>query len=375
MQLRLSQLRQVAERTTEQERSGEALRRELRRTLGPSFVIEGRLADVALAANERLDELEFTGGVDSLGVRTSSLLRVAEHPSCEVRRLAARLLPEHMIGRFANDDDEGVRHAAAGRLSSRVIAEMIRRDPTDAVLRTALRRRCLREERETAPGARTGDVMKQDEGAELSDAYYESLAERLMQDYGRRLEFGWESAAVRRIAQSVKATSGVELDEERLLEALDNLREEREDAVLERPDTHIREAAQWLRRRAIQETPTMIPLLGEEDDDPVKALEHVGSDDPAFIDGVERVFAVKEAAVPPAVRKFRLGEGLSRPLSVPVAGRIPHGSAPRALDERVLDAYVRRWNDRAVIDGEPVKIAWSPSPYAADRIGFSVELR
>lgn len=342
MQLRLSQLRQVAERTTEQERAGATLRQELRRVLGPSFVIEGRLADVAAAANERLDELEFMGGVNSLGIRTTPLLRVAEHPASDVRRLAARLLPERMIGRFVDDEDEGVRHAVAGRLPSRLIAEMIRRDPTDAALRAALRRRCLNEDRDAAPGARSGDVVKQDEGAELSDSYYESLAEQLMQDYGRRLEFGWEPEAVRRIARSTKATSGVVIDEERLLKALDDLREEREDAVLDRPDSHIREAAEWLRHRSIQETPTQIPLLGEEDDDPVRALERAGSDDPAFIDGAERLFAIKEASVPAAVRKFRLGEGMSRPLSVPVVGRLPHGGPPRALDERVLDAYVKR---------------------------------
>jgi hypothetical protein len=227
----------------------------------------------------------------------------------------------------------------------------------------------------TAPGQRSGAVVKQDEGAELSDAYYETLAEQLMQDYGRRLEFGWEPDAVRRIARSMKASSGVVIDEDRLLEALDDLRTGREDAVLERPDTYIREAAAWLRHRAIQETPTQIPLLGENEDDPVKELEQAGADDPAFIDGAERLFAVQEAAVPAAVRKFRLGEGLSRPLSVPVVGRLPHGGAPRALDERVLDMYVRRWNERAAIEGEPVRIKWSPSPHTIDKIGFSIELR
>jgi hypothetical protein len=371
MQLRLSQLRLIAEHATERERAGEALRRELRRTLGPSLTTEGRLADVARAANERLDALEHAGGAARLGVRSAPLLRVADHPSADVRRLAARLLPERFVARFADDDDESVRHAVAPRLPLGKLREMVRRDPTDSVLREAI----AAKRQVASAGLRSGDPVKQDEGTELSDAYYESLAERLMQDYGRRMEFGWEPEAVRRLARSIRATSGVVIDEERLLEALDDLRKDREDAVMDAPDRPLREAAAWLRDRVLQEASTGIPLMGEGDDDPVKELESAGDDEPAFMDGAERLFSIREAIVPHAVRKFRLREGISRPLSVPVSGRLPHGGAPRAVDERVLDAYVRRWNERAAMDGEPVRVSWSPSLVAVDRIGFSVELR
>jgi hypothetical protein len=315
------------------------------------------------------------GGTAQLGIRTTPLLKVIDHPSAEVRRLAARLLPERFLGRFVEDQDDSVRYAVAPRLPASLISEMLQQDPGDLVLREVLRSKRLAETKDRPPGLRSGDGVKQHDGPELSDAWYKSAAERLMQDYGRRMEFGWEPAAVKNFARHSKMTSGVEIDEERLLDAVLDACMEREEAVMERPDKPIHEAAQWLRARAIAETSTGIPLLGEEEEDPVKNLEAAGTDSSEFIDGAERLFSIKEAAAPAAVRKFRLGEGIARPLTVPIVGTLPHGGAPRAVDERVLDAYVRRWNDRAAMQGEPVRISWSPSPSAIDRIGFSVVLR
>jgi hypothetical protein len=292
------------------------------------------------SAHARLDEL---GSTAVQGMKTSVLLKFVNDPSRDVRRLVARLLPSRLVERLSRDPDPSVRRTA--------------------------RRRCLREGDEGPETRLTGDAVKQHEGPELSDGYYRSLAERLMQDFGRRMEFGWEPSAVRRLAGSTRALSGVVIDEERLLEALDDLRTEREEETLERPDRYLREAASFLRRRAVAETPVM-PVIEEEDSDPVARLDERSSSLKA---DVERVFGIRSAPPSSAVQRGRLREGVDTGLRVPVMGRLPHGGAPRALDERVLDSYVRAWNGRAAAAGEPVRISWSPG--AADRITFLAEVK
>lgn len=347
MQLRLSHLRSEAAQAVERSRAATALRAELRRTLGSSVPACCSLNQLVEAAHDRLDKLD--PGID-LGVRASVVLRFVDDGSREVRRLVARLLPGRLTERFSNDPDPSVRRAAITR-------------------RRALREAAL--DAAAAPTTRlTGDVIKQHEGPEFSDGYYRSLAERLMQDFGRRMEFGWEANAVRRLASSTRATTGVELDEERLLEALDELRDEREEAALGRADRPLREAAAFFRRRAVAETPVM-PIV-EESHDPVATLDERS---PGFLDEAARVFALREADIPAALRKHRLREGVATPLRVPISGRLPHGRPPRALDERALDAYTRRWNEHAAMTGEPVRLTWSPTAHRIDGITFSAELR
>lgn len=346
MQLRLSHLRNEAAQAVERSRAATALRAELRHALGSSVPERGPLFQLVEAAHDSLDRLD--PGID-LGMRTSVIMRFVDDDSREVRRLAARLLPGRFTERLSNDADPSVRRAAITR----------RHALREAVLDAA------------APTTRlTGDVIKQHEGPELSDSYYRSLAERLMQDFGRRMEYGWEAAAARRLASSTRATTGVELDEERLLEALDELRDEREEAALDRADMPLREAAAFFKRRAVAETPVM-PIV-EESRDPVAALDERSPD---FLDEAAHVFALREADIPAALRKHRLREGVATPLRVPISGRLPHGRPPRALDERILDAYTRRWNERAAMTGEPVRITWSPAVHRIDGITFSAELR
>jgi len=340
MQLRLSHLRSEATHAVERTRAVADLGSELRRVLGPTVPVRGTLAHMVEAVHARLDELGPHAGQ---GARASVLLKFVDDPSRDVRRLAARLLPPRLAERLGRDPDPGVRRAAR------------------------LRSLC---EGDDEPGTRlTGDAVKQHEGPELSDGYYRSLAERLMQDFGRRMEFGWEPVAVRRLAGSTRALSGIVIDEERLLEALDDLRTEREEETLERPDRYLREAAGFLRRRAVAETPVM-PLIEEHDSDPVARLDERAS---GFKADVERVFRIRSAPPSSTVQRGRLREGVDSGLRVPVVGRLPHGGAPRALDERALDSYVRAWNGRAAATGEPTRISWSPG--TADRIVFSAEVK
>ena len=357
MQLRLSQLRRVAERTADRERADEMLKRELQRVFGPSFVAKGRTAQVARAANERLDVLEGTGGFSRLGIGTTSLLRASEHHSAEVRRLAARLLPERFIRKFSCDFDANVRHAAAARLPVETLFEMARRDPSDSVIRGLIRQkhRGLIAEKKEADAPQEIDTE-----AELSDTYYESLAERLLQDHGRQLEFGWEIAAVRQLARSMRASSGIVIDEERLLSLLDELINERDDATLEAPDRSLREAFARSDRR-VRNSQDAIPLIGDDETDQARLIERAGSAAPTFMRDVELLFAIMESAAPAGLRRHLMREGVAGRIAVPSFGRTPGGATLRAVDERILDRYVKRWNERATGRGDLVRISWSPS--------------
>jgi hypothetical protein len=173
---------------------------------------------------------------------------------------------------------------------------------------------------------------------------------------------------VRRYVSSVRATSGIVIDEKKLRKALADLREEVEDAVLDEAFDPVHTTTSYLRSRSVAETPVLQIL--DERGDAVDELERSKVRGTALIERANSVFRIREMTAPAALRK-QVG---STALRVPATGRIPTGRAPRALDERVLDAFVRAWNSRSRAQGNMVAIEWNPSQHDPAGVCFSAVL-
>lgn len=386
MRLRLQELQKVVKRTIDEEKAADALKAEVARVLGPSVIIEGKIEQVAEAANERIAVLERTGRASRLDFKPSVVVPFSSHRNAEVRKLAARVLPEKFIGKLATDNNSGVRAIVAARLPLPAVREMMKRFPTDDQLRTTFRNRRLEEAGLPKPETqdepfdmygeeRLGDATKTPPGPELSEQWYKDQASKFMQDYGRNIEYAWEERAVSRFASSVKATSLVEIDEAKLLKAIKEAIKEKEDLALERDA--LKETLAWLKgqekRELLNETAAM-PVISEETD-PVRELLESNASPSEYIDAANKLFNIRESQLPAAIKKYRLGEENNRRETVPMVGRLPHSRGFRAVDERALDLYTKHWNERQQLRGEPLKLEWNCHPDEAGKIGFQTILR
>lgn len=386
MRLKLDALQRVVKQAINDERVTVLLRTEVSRVLGPSVLVEGKLERIAEEANDRIDVLERTGRMSRLDFNPAITTRFLDHTNPEVRKFAARVVPERYLARMANDRSPSVRAAVARRMPIGAVREMLKRFPTDDQVRVIYKQKRLAEAGIKQPteeplghdpaleADRLGDVVKQDTSAELSEQWYRDRAVRFMQDYGQNIEYCWEELAVRRYASSLKATSLVEVDEVKLLKAVKDLIKEKEDRCMDRDA--LKETLSWLKGREEREllSEAAMPIISEESD-PVRDLLEGNLTPQGYIDEASRLFRVQEATMPAAHRKYRLGERNARSTSVPVIGRLPHRNGFRALDERALDAYCKNWNERQQLQGEPLRLEWSTHPDEVGKISFNVVLR
>lgn len=385
MRLKLEELARIVERTLNEERATEALRAEVVRVLGPSVVAEGKVERLAEAANERIDVLEMTGRASRLDFKPSVMVKFMNHANPQLRKLAARVVPDRFVDRLANDRDHSVRAAVAKRLPVGAVREMLRRFPKDDGIRVIYKQKKLSEAGLPQPKVqdepfdmhgeeRLGDAVKQDAGPELSEQWYRDRAYRFMQDYGGNIEYAWEELAARRYAASVKATAGVEIDEAKLLKAIKDLIKEREDRAMERDS--LKETLAWLKLQEERElmSEAVMPII-EDVVDPVRDLVEGTLTPATFVEEANKLFKVREATLPPGIRKHRLGESDRHTQTIPVVGYLPHGAGFRELDERALDMYCEAWNGRQALQGEPLRLEWSTHPDQVGKVSFNVVLR
>ena len=385
MRLRLEELQRVVKRAVDEERATESLRTEVNRVLGSAVITEGRAEQVAEAANERIDVLERTGRASRLTFKSSVMVRWLDHTDPGVRKFAARVVPEKFLAKMVNDRSHAVRATVARRVPIGAVSEMLKKFPSDDQVRLIYKQRKLAEAGLPKPKIddepfdmygeeRLGDAVKQDEGDELIELWYRDRAFKFMQDYGGNIEDTWEEVTAHRYAASLKATSGVEIDEAKLLKAIKELIEEREKRAMDR--SSLKETLAYLKRQERLEliNESIIPTLNFDVDPVLKLVE--GNLTPAtFIDEANSLFSVKESTIPPGIRKHRLGVRNAKQTTVPVVGRLPHALGFRAVDERALDAYCTHWNDRQQLQGEPLRLEWVVHPDEVGKIGFTVLLR
>ena len=386
MHLKLGELQKVVNKTIDEEKAATALKAEIGRVFGAVVVTAGKLLEVVAAANDRLDYLDRTGGSKRLQFEPAITASFLDYREPEVRKFAARVCPEKYLPKMTSDRNPEVRAAVAVRLQLPAVREMMKRFPQDDQLRTIFKaKKKLMESGVAKPEVkplgidpvtgkeRLGDAVKQNEGPELSENWYHQHAMRFLHDYGRNIEYAWEELAVRRFCSSLKATSGVEVDEGKLLKSIKGLIKEKEDNAMERDA--LKETLAYLQAQEEQQdlNEGLLPDLNEELD-PVQVLVSSGLSGQEFLESAGRIFRVQHSMLPLGIRKYRLGEGSARQTLVPCIGMLPHKRGFRALDERALDQFCAHWTQQQALAGEPLKLSWSNHPTDVNKIGFNCSL-
>lgn len=386
MRLKLDELQKLVNKTINEEKTSSELKAEIGRVLGPVVVMEGRLSEIVAAANDRLDVLDHTGRTGRLTWEPKITTTWLDHNDPEIRKFATRVCPERHLGRMTNDRNPNVRAAAASRLSLNSIREMIKRFPKDDQLRSIFRKKKLVEVGLPKPEIqamghdpvddkkRLGAVAKTAPGSDLDEVWYREEAQKMVHEYGRGIEIGWEEVAVHRFCSSTKATSGVEIDEAKLLKNVKQIIKEKEDMVLER--NALKETLGWLQQQEEQEllAEGVIPDMNEETD-PVYELVEGNLTGEQFLSAASKLFKIQEGMLPLGIRKYRLGEGNARQTVIPVIGVLPHRQGFRAVDERALDMFCEHWTKRQQLNGEPLRLEWTNHPTDMNKIGFTCVLK
>jgi len=374
MGLRLNELQKVVKNVVKNERNIDSLRGEIVRTLGPTILVSRGLEKMAESANDRLDILEATNRPYEK-IRPALLLKFIDSTSSEVRKLVARLLPESFLKPLMKDSDSAVRAATARRLSTKLVNEMVRRFPQDDTLRQIMKTKRLVEAGISVPdiddeefdmygleplGGVFGDVDYPD----LSDVWYDTAAIKIVNTYGRNIEEQWEEATVHQYVDSM-ASMGIEVDRQKLLDAVYDLLEQRADSVLE--ENSLNSLVSKLR---LEETLVM-PVVSETID-PVQTLLSSNYSPSEYIKKFEEVFSVKHAVSKnPATRiMLESPEQVKHPSSATIPSTIA-----RNIDERAIDSYVRVWNSRNKTAGNNYyQLTWTPD-IIGGLVNFHLELK
>lgn len=360
MRLKLSDLQQVVKQTLQEKHHADAFCEEIKRVFGPSVVVKDDLRSLVEAANERMDVLEYQGRGGSIQFSRKAALSMADHESATVRKFVARILPENAAISLLYDSNEEVRLAVAKKAPLKMVEQATRKFPKDIALKDVLIQRTLLEEKDKTSAVEA--AAHHDEEDMLSEMWYEDVARKLIQDYGRTLDTTWKTAAVKQYCSSVRATTRLPVDPAKLMEKMDTL--------LQDFDKGRAKELGLIESRSRGNSFVMV----EDFEDPVDTLLSESLSPQEYLDRCDTVFGVKYAILPPAIRKHRMNEGLAMK-KIPVSCTLPHLGAPRHTDEVALDTFVENWNDKQALSGEPFKLAWGPHPDSMNKITFKLELK
>lgn len=208
-----------------------ALKNETTRVLGPIVDTNCKLLTLAENINDRLTVLQRTGRTEMhVGFKPSVVLPFMSHKSDEVRAMASQLVPQRFVSQLKNDPSAKVRTIVANRSSSDVVREMMRRFPKDEELRLIYKAKSTKQRlSEATEDERIEDLIDDVADHELTQEWYDSTAAKLIELYGKSTVTDvWIHSAINNLVNHTKATSGVELDAERLLDSVEELLSQKE---------------------------------------------------------------------------------------------------------------------------------------------------
>jgi hypothetical protein len=372
----VGKLQNIVQQVLIEERLTEQLRKEIKRVLGVSVVVDGDLKQITSAANLHVETLERTGKTLKENFNTSLLMKFASNNDANVRAFVARVAPQKLLSKLAFDKNNAVRAVVARRLPLNAVSEMLKRYPKDDQLQLIRKEKSLTEGGLPQPEVnsepftlyadeRLGDAIKQWEGEELSDVWYRQKAIEFMQDYGRNIEDCWEEAVVKRYVSSVRATSGVFIDPVKLLNAIKDLLSEREERVEKR--SALKESIAFLKRSSLNES------FDETKDSVLSLLESKKSY--SFQDNFESLFCVKYSTPSQNVKNYMLCENLNDLEQVPHIAKLPHNEVIRVHDEKAINEYCRSWNNTQKLKGNHLTLEWNMSPNKRNLVLFKVNVK
>jgi len=357
----VNELKKIVNDTISQERNNSLLREEIFRIFGPVVNTDIKIELMAEEANDRLNVIERTGKRLKESIKPSLLMKFSSHPSSEVRKLIVRLLPENLVERFASDKSNTVLYEVAKRLPLREARALAKRHPGDKALYTIYRDRYLLE---VAEDLKAGEILK---GAvscgpaidELSVTWYKTEAAKVLRDYGVShggpIENGWDEVFVKRYCASLKDTTGISCDPDRLYKAIQDQIIQRDNKVLKANELTVesKSSSNPFERKNIVEN-----LL----------KSNLGS--LQFVNEFDAIFNTRVMEENFQNHKYRLIENSYLTLDVPVSAKIPAGYKFSSTLESVFDRYVNSWNNVQAQRGSHVRIDWMPHPKNLNYIQF-----
>lgn len=355
MNIKLQQLKDVVVRAKENEKFSIALKEEVTRVTNAAVLVEER--DLGDICDEALDHLSTNQrfGRESGKIKTSVLLKMVEHTDSRVRRLAARMLPEGQLYRLVSDVNYAVRYEVANRVTITELKNMIRRHPSDDGLQTIYKNRIAEAKEDGmlwSSGKKLGAIAKQNEEPLLSDGWYQNLANIIYNDIGRSINNNPMYNMARQFAQHSKASFGVDINVDKLVDALTDVIEAHEDAVVDR--SGLKEAVNHLNELSfLQETIIWTPA----DLDSVEDLLESRVSGNEYIERAEQIFSIQLEGPNRSQTKLLLREGIDTIDNVPVTG-ILQVETIRAIDEKALDRYVGFWNKQQILEGNTLRLGW-----------------
>lgn len=368
MSLKLHQLQNIVNETVKKRAIIDVLRETVQTETGFTIDASSSLDYACYQINDILDVAEARGDYAKLPLKTSTLNKLKESSSAEARKLAARTLPANLAASLRFDRDPSVRQTSCRQLSSELINEVVRRYPRDFEVQHILE---AKKKEEAKLDVKSLDkAAKMNKQAEMSDLWYERHAKNFLEEYGTNIEYQWEEILIKRYCDSLKHTSKIEVDSDKMHKALMKLIKEKEDAaLLADAERHVRKLK---KEYGITEGATGNQAPGVENvTDTLRSIVNNQDRGSAFFSMANQILNVKEATLPASVRKYNVSEGVIR---VPVKAKIPGGSLT-ALAEQAFDAYVAKWNSLQENRGEPLKLSWDPDQGDVAGVTFSVILR
>lgn len=349
MRLKITDLQRIVEETVQEKKAVAEFCSEIKRVFGPTVIVANDVSTLAEQANDRLDVLERTGRRNYIKFSADAALKVAYHKDPEVRRLAVRLLPENHARKFINDKTPSIRAAAAQNSSLKLVEETVKRYPTDDTLRDTLKQKRLYESK---PALKSAASSPEGESF-LSDAWYDSKARKLIQDYGRTLDTGWVPAAVNQYCSAARSVNRYNIDSYKLMKKVVEIMADNEEE--RRDKLELNESF----KQAVQES--------DDQNDQVESLLEMTLSSNEYITKAHDVFSMK---ITKLAKDDDLNEGVTDFISVPMSGMLPHQSSPRFSDEIALDTYVKHWNNKQALQGSNYRLSWSPHPEIQNKIKF-----
>jgi hypothetical protein len=375
MHLKLEKLQKIVKNAIKDEKRGDLLKEEITRVVGPVVVTTVDLRLMAETANKHLDVL-MKSGKRINPAKTSILLKFIDSSESEVRRLVARLLPESFVKRMMFDTSRSVRLAVAERLTSGLVFEMVKKWPSDDQLASTYRQKKLYEQGLPSPKLNDeefdingeeplGDTAMYDDHPGMTDAWYDSLARKLVNQCGSTIESNWEEKLVDAYVNGHKS-QGYEIDSQKLLDAVYDHLSSRDKKSLE--ENTLQKIVANLREEELMNTDVM-PVINESID-VVDSLVKSNVSPAEYIQKFESVFSVTKTAVPNIGRKQGINENFARVI-VPSNAMLPVSSF-RSVDEKAIDLYVGSWNRQRQLRNQPYRLSWSPN--GKNKISFHLGL-
>jgi hypothetical protein len=345
----LHQLRKVVS----EEKTSEILKEGIIRDLGSVINYSSKLEDVVKEANDRLEVLERTGRPHQVNIKPSILLKFANHSSSEVRTFVARSLPVTMLERYMYDRSPHVRHATAKRISMRKLNEMVSYYTFDDELLSIQKNRL--EEKKIPKDVTTFKGV----GLDLSDGWYDTLALKVVMEYNGNIEGRWDEIYRDQYSNAMKATSHVAINKDKLYNAIQKVLRRKEQEALRAEERGVR----------LSTESKHVTLAGQSGKS--QMLTDILSSRTSSLSRVQLCndfFTIKETILPPSHRSSRLSESRFGNFIVPARGTLPEGHRFSYEIETALDLFEESWNRLSDMNGEPLRIKWSPDP--TSRKGF-----